>query len=388
MGGDGLGGGGGGAGGGTIGAGGGGGSGRSRVVTLCEPRCEAPVLSQMTWPSAQSRGGGGGGIKGKGGGLGGLGIGFHQGGGGAAGGRGEGMHGGGAGGEGAIGGAGGGTSEPHRRSVDNEMPNRVARVSAYSRNARETVPSGSSVLTQPLVGCACVATENHSPASESGTSSRISWRSYSVGNPSSQCTDTLRSSAKCLISRAIHWPSLNSEPQRVRSLLSIAAATSRLADSEEEAITCASRARSVVPAGQSPGWYGCGGGSGSGGRGGGGGIGCNGGNGEGGGGPARRMGSGGGGAFGRDAHWLQAAHLQKEQADAVSTQKACQHCALKVSPSTVGVQAAMGSAPAAERVATRALGVGSNRTQACVRVVHGVHRITLQTLYTASSIVR
>ena len=341
MGGDGLGGGGGGAGGGTIGAGGGGGSGRSRVVTLCEPRCEAPVLSQMTWPSAQSRGGGGGGIKGKGGGLGGLGIGFHQGGGGAAGGRGEGMHGGGAGGEGAIGGAGGGTSEPHRRSVDNEMPNRVARVSAYSRNARETVPSGSSVLTQPLVGCACVATENHSPASESGTSSRISWRSYSVGNPSSQCTDTLRSSAKCLISRAIHWPSLNSEPQRVRSLLSIAAATSCLADWEEEAITCASRARSVVPAGQSPGWYGCGGGSGSGGRGGGGGIGCNGGNGEGGGGPARRTGSGGGGAFGRDAHWLQAAHLQKEQAAAVSTQKACQHCALKVSPSTVGVQAAI-----------------------------------------------
>ena len=66
------------------------------------------------------------------------------------------------------------------------------------------------------------------------------------------------------------------------------------------------------------------------------------------------MGSGGGGAFGRDAHWLQAAHLQKEQADAVSTQKACQHCALKVSPSTVGVQAAIGSAPA-ERVAPRAL---------------------------------
>jgi hypothetical protein len=33
--------------------------------------------------------------------------------------------------------------------------------------------------------------------------------------------------------------------------------------------------------------------------------------------------------------------LQKEQADAVFTQKACQHCALKVSPSTVGVQAAI-----------------------------------------------
>lgn len=127
----------------------------------------------------------------------------------------------------------------------------------------------------------------------------------------------------------------------MRSLLSMAAATSRLADSEEEAITCESGARSVVPEGQSPGRYGCGGGSGCGGSGGGGGIGCIGGNGEGGGGPARRSGSGGGGAFGRDAHWLQAAHLQKEQADAVSTQKTCQHCALKVSPSTVGVQAAI-----------------------------------------------
>ena len=125
----------------------------------------------------------------------------------------------------------------------------------------------------------------------------------------------------------------------MRSLLSTAAATSRLADSEEEAIACESGARSVVPEGQSPGRCGCGGGSGCGGSGGGGGIGCIGGNGEGGGGPARRSGSGGGGAFGRDAHWLQAAHLQKEQADAVSAQKTCQHCALKVSPSTVGVQA-------------------------------------------------
>ena len=132
----------------------------------------------------------------------------------------------------------------------------------------------------------------------------------------------------------------------MRSLLSIAAATSRLADSEEEAITCASGARSVVPEGQSPGRYGCGGGSGCGGSGGGGGIGCIGGNGDGGGGPARRNGSGGGGAFGRDAHWLQAAHLQKEQAGSASTQKTCQHCALKVSPSTVGVQAAIAtSAP-------------------------------------------
>ena len=83
------------------------------------------------------------------------------------------------------------------------MPYRVARVSAYSRSERETVPAGSGVLTQPLVGCACVATEYQSPW-ESGTSSRISWRSYSVGNPSSQSTETLRSSANRLISIASH----------------------------------------------------------------------------------------------------------------------------------------------------------------------------------------
>jgi hypothetical protein len=49
--------------------------------------------------------------------------------------------------------------------------------------------------------------------------------------------------------------------------------------------------------------------------------------------------------------------LQKEQADAVSTQKACQHCALKVSPSTVGVQAAIFRPPSARARAVLAAGL-------------------------------
>ena len=116
------GGGGGGAGGGTSGTGGGGGSGVSRDVTTCEVRCDSALASHTTRPVAQSPGSGGGGADGGCGTGGGRGSGFHHGGLGGGGRSGDGYRGGGAGGNGASGGEGGGTAEPHTRSVKSEIP--------------------------------------------------------------------------------------------------------------------------------------------------------------------------------------------------------------------------------------------------------------------------